>query len=193
MAPAKPAAGGARARLIEAAFHVVARDGLEAASVKTIAEEAGVKAGLVHYHFPSKDAVFEAALRQALEAYVARLVHLRETTPPDRLIGALLTDARGAADQERDYFRMRLSFCARAMSDPPLAALMRALTQDAAAELARLLAAARGAATPSSDDHARARMLKALFDGVMLNLLIDPSFPLQDAVAMTARMLDPSS
>lgn len=46
--------GGSRERLIQAAVQVVARDGLEKASVKAIAAEAGIAPGLMHYHFPDK-------------------------------------------------------------------------------------------------------------------------------------------
>jgi hypothetical protein len=45
-----------RERLIAAAFAVVAREGLEGASVKRIAAQAKVTAGLLRYHFPSRDA-----------------------------------------------------------------------------------------------------------------------------------------
>ena len=69
-----------RDRLIAAAFVVVAREGLEAASVKAIAVEAGITAGLLHYHFPTKDALLEAALRQALDSYIVRVRTRREAT-----------------------------------------------------------------------------------------------------------------
>jgi AcrR family transcriptional regulator len=54
-----------RERLIAAAFAVVAREGLEGASVKRIAAQAKVTAGLLRYHFPTRDLQRAATKRRA--------------------------------------------------------------------------------------------------------------------------------
>ncbi len=51
-----------RAKILEAAFAVLSRDGYENASIKDIAEEAGVAQGLVHYYFKSKQQLVLAVL-----------------------------------------------------------------------------------------------------------------------------------
>jgi AcrR family transcriptional regulator len=66
MAPRKPLAlpvrqersRQTRDRLLDAAEAVLARDGLEGATVPAIAEEAGVAVGSVYRRFPDKDALF---------------------------------------------------------------------------------------------------------------------------------------
>ena len=170
-----------RTRLIDAAFAVVARDGLEAASVKTIASEAGITAGLLHYHFPSKDALLEAALRRALDDYVALARARREKHAPENLLEAFLADARTSVDDDADFFRVRLAFAARALSDPGLSRTFRALTAVAVEETAITLAAAAGRSEVTATDRTRAAALKAGFDGLMLAYLNDPAFPIVDA------------
>lgn len=170
-----------RDRLIDAAFAVVARDGLEAASVKTIAAEAGVTSGLLHYHFPCKDALLEAALRRALDDYVAQARARRAAHPPEDLLQAFLADARAGITKDADFFRVRLAFAARAMSHPELAAVMRELTAAAVAETALTFAVAAGRAKPSAADRLAAAALKASFDGLMLAYLNDPAFPIKAA------------
>src|SRR5882757_6216088 len=86
-APPKPRPA-TRDRLIAAAFRVVAREGLEGASVKSIAAEAGVTPGLLHYHFPTRDALLVAALRQAQADYQDRSRRRRETATPEDLLSA---------------------------------------------------------------------------------------------------------
>lgn len=157
-----------RDRLIAAAFVVVAREGLEAASVKAIAAEAGITAGLLHYHFPTKDALLEAALRQALDGYIVRVRTRREATAREDQIAAFFADARQAVTADADFFRARLAFAVRALAHPPLAAVMRELNALAVAETALTFAAADGRNLAGERDTRLAAILKAAFDGLML-------------------------
>src|SRR5947208_16365752 len=53
-----------RGKILQAAFTVLSRQGYENASIKEIAEEAGVAQGLVHYHFKSKQQLVLAVLAE---------------------------------------------------------------------------------------------------------------------------------
>lgn len=170
-----------RDRLIDAAYAVVARDGLEAASVKTIAAEAGVTPGLLHYHFASKDALLEAALRRGLDEYVERSRLRRAEVKGPTLFDAMLDEACAAVRDDADYFRVRLAFAARAMTHPDFAMVMRELNAVAIAETALTLAAAAGRDTATPADRAAAAALKACFDGAMLAALVDPAFSMEAA------------
>ena len=192
-APAPSAHPTTRDRLIAAAFRVVAREGLEAASVKAIAAEAGLAAGLLHYHFPTKDALLEAALRAGLEAYVAAGRERRAATPAAGQLAALFTEASSALESDADVFRVRLAFAVRALSDPALAQALAEMNAVAAEETALTLAAARGAIAPTAAERDLARVLKAAFDGLILACLTDPAFPIDAArdlllAATTARL-----
>lgn len=180
--PAAPKpASQTRQKLIAATVRVVARDGLDAASVKTIAAEAGITAGLLHYHFPSKDALLEAALRDALDGYLAQARARRLETPPDRQLDALFGAALAAVEADRDLFRLRLQFATRAFNDPALSAVVRELNGAAIAETALALAQAAGRRTPDRADTDLAATLKAAFDGILLTVFNDPGFPLAAA------------
>jgi len=61
-----------RARLLEAARKIVLRDGLERARIADIVAEVGGSQGLVHYHFPSREALLIEMLRTAAEEDVER-------------------------------------------------------------------------------------------------------------------------
>lgn len=170
-----------RERLIDAAYAVVARDGLEAASVKTIAAEAGVTPGLLHYHFATKDALLEAALRRGLDEYVERSRVRRAEIKGAALFDAMLDEACAAVRDDADYFRVRLAFAARAMTHPDFALVMRELNGVAIAETALTLAAAAGRDAATAADRAAAAALKACFDGAMLAALVDPGFSMEAA------------
>ena len=53
-----------REQLIEAAIAVASRDGIDAATVRAVAAEAGVSLGVVHYCFQDKDELLDAMAHQ---------------------------------------------------------------------------------------------------------------------------------
>ncbi|OYY72290.1 TetR/AcrR family transcriptional regulator [Sphingomonas sp. 28-63-12] len=177
-AASNPSPPSTRDRLIDAAFRVVARDGLEAASVKLIATEAGVTTGLVHYHFASKEAMLEAALHRGLQAYLERNRGRRAATPAHQQIEAFFAAAGAAVEPDRDFFKLRLALAARAMTQPALAGAIQAINKAAIDEVALVFAASRGAAEATPRDLALAATLKAAFDGIMLAWINDPQFPI---------------
>ncbi|WP_411339500.1 TetR/AcrR family transcriptional regulator [Sphingopyxis sp. J-6] len=170
---------GTRDKLIDAAFRAVARDGLADTNVKSIAAEAGVNPGLLHYHFASKDALLEAAIESASGRYMAEIDALIAATPRARLFDAYVTFAAATLDANRDLFRVRLALGARAMNDARLAARLEIGNEAVRGRLATVFAAGAGRDTPSDLDRLRARATKAAFEGMMLSWLTNPDFPMR--------------
>ena len=93
-----------RTRILDAAFHVLGRQGYENTSIKDIAEEAGVAQGLVHYHYKSKQQLVLAVLEfvcekvelgvegeaGALQAFEQTKVMLRESRDTNALYVQLI-------------------------------------------------------------------------------------------------------
>src|SRR5262249_56330980 len=81
-----------RERLLDAAVRLIAREGIDNVRIARIATEAGVSAGLVHYHFASRDALLEEAIEHSYErAGDMRLAPLGEgpadpAPPPPALV-----------------------------------------------------------------------------------------------------------
>jgi AcrR family transcriptional regulator len=65
--------GERRARIVAAAGRVIARDGVAAATTRTIAGEAGVNLATLHSLFGSKDALLAAVLEQVTDLTIAAL------------------------------------------------------------------------------------------------------------------------
>ncbi|WDI31426.1 TetR/AcrR family transcriptional regulator [Hyphococcus flavus] len=57
-------------RIIEAALKTFTRDGHAGLTLRNVADEAGIAVGNLTYHFPTKTALIEAMLREALADYV---------------------------------------------------------------------------------------------------------------------------
>jgi AcrR family transcriptional regulator len=66
-------ASGTRDRLLEAAAHVVMREGTAAVTLDAVASEAGVSKGGLLYHFPTKMALLEAVTERWHERFDAAI------------------------------------------------------------------------------------------------------------------------
>ena len=96
-------------------------------------------------------------------------------------IEAFFVEARDTATKDTDFYRARLAFAVRALTHPPLAAILRELNGVAIAETALTFAAARGRDVAAARDLELAATLKGAFDGLMLSWLSNPAFPVEAA------------
>lgn len=87
------AAPDRREQILQAARRVFTKSGYGSSRIKAISEEAGVNEALLYRHFPSKEALFEAAIIEPLQQSVERTLAL-----------GLEADERMTADDaRRDY------------------------------------------------------------------------------------------
>ena len=79
-----PGERGRRAQIVDAALHVMAEHGFRGASIKRIAEHAGLKSpALIYWYFKDKEALFEAMLEEMAPflGVVANAEHLLDEPP----------------------------------------------------------------------------------------------------------------
>lgn len=62
-----------RQRYVEAVWRIAQRDGVERASMRAIAAEAGTSVGMLQHHFTDKDEILVAAIRSRMDAKSAQL------------------------------------------------------------------------------------------------------------------------
>ncbi|GLY72948.1 TetR/AcrR family transcriptional regulator [Actinoallomurus iriomotensis] len=104
--PVAAPAGRADARrnrevVLRTAMRVFAEEGLEA-SLGRIAQRAGVGAGTVYRHFPSKEILLEAVLAEHLEGLVTAAGRWpARATPGDALFGFLIDVIEKTAGRQR--------------------------------------------------------------------------------------------
>jgi TetR/AcrR family transcriptional repressor of nem operon len=88
----RPPSGGARNKLIEAAFSIIRQKGYAATSVDELCARAGVTKGAFFHHFPSKDSLAVAAVNQWSEMSIALFTaapYHHFDDPLDRILGYL--------------------------------------------------------------------------------------------------------
>jgi len=99
-----------RARLVWAARELMARKGIGATSIQEITDTADVGFGSFYNHFPSKEAIAEAVMDEAIESFGAAADRLAERLDdPAEVLAASVRHAvaRAAADEAWGWFLVR--------------------------------------------------------------------------------------
>lgn len=178
-----------RLNLIEACARVLARVGPAGASVRAIAQEAGVSPGLVSHHFGGVEAL-AAATYAHVDAIVARALDCAVATagpdPRDRLI-AYVTASFAAPIADPALLATWIAFWALVPARAEVARLHDEQYAGYRATLERLLADCGVAA---GERRLAAIGITALVDGLWLELCLSPaSFVAGEAQAIATRHL----
>jgi len=109
-----------RRHLAEAAWRVIRRDGLESASVRNVAREAGLSGGSLRHMFGTQAELLVFAMNQVVERITDRLDALDPTGDPQALAERHLLELLPLDDERREENEVWLAFSARALVDPDL-------------------------------------------------------------------------
>jgi AcrR family transcriptional regulator len=164
----------ARARIRDAAITCFAATGFDA-TVRTIAAQAGVSAGLITHHFGSKE-----ALREECDAEVLRrILELKVDTirmPPSQAIGRIA---------ELDEFGSSFGYTLRSVREGGEVgrAFLRGMIDDAREYVAAAIEA--GMVKPSADEEARLELLVTQsVGGMLLQLTLRGETDFSDGAAL---------
>lgn len=95
--------------IISAAREIFVREGHAQLSLRKVADEAGIAVGNLTYHFPTKQALLDAMLRETLADYIdEHLKQFREDrdSPLDILLNVVGFYARNARASHRYFYQM---------------------------------------------------------------------------------------
>jgi AcrR family transcriptional regulator len=156
-----------RRTITEAVLRIGAEQGVEHVSIRVVAAAAGVSIGTVQHHFPTKDALLQAAYVEVLDRIAARIETVALGEDPRLILTAVLAELL-PLDRERAWeTRVHLAFAARAATSPPLADTQRAALSRLRTGLAASFARATGA--PSERCELAAHVAIAVADGLALH------------------------
>lgn len=166
-----------RRELLEATAAVIAAEGIQAATVRRIAQQAGCTTGLVTHYFAEKDDLIIGALRHVHAAAAGRMRMARGRHAAGLgALRAVLLEALPLTSAGQFEWRVWLSFWGVAWASAPLSAEHREryapwhrLIHDLMREAARL-----GQTTPGLDLRDAADRLLALVDGLGLQAMYEP-------------------
>lgn len=181
-----------REEIARALWRVVRRDGIRAASVRTVAAEAGWSAGSVRYYFPDQDGLISFAMNLVSRRVGERIAAIEPKGTATEIALRYLEEVVPLDSERQAEFDVWLSFVAQAQAETgegglrehlgPVHEDLRALCQS----LLRALSDA-GGLRPELELELEVERLHALIDGLALHAVIQPSHTTPDRVRRILR------
>jgi AcrR family transcriptional regulator len=157
-----------RRRIAEVTVDVIARDGLEAATIRRIATELGGPTKIVTHYFYNKHELLVWTYRSLAEQGQRHINEVIARDPND-LVGSLF--AMTATDESKvSLWRVYVAFWDRAARDTAIAELQRMHLDLAIQRIAGIVRARNG---ERGDLHSVSQRLNALVQGISFQALID--------------------
>lgn len=169
----------------DAAVRIMARTGIEGASLRNLATETGLSIGAIRHYFESHDELMVSTMRE-----LGRRIRQRVTTRSDRLLTADLTSPDAVADlvaellaellplgpAHREDMAAWLAFVAAARTQPAFQLVAEEHHEHTLRLIARILEEAtdRGGLPAGLDLGIECFRLSALLDGLTLQAVLRP-------------------
>jgi AcrR family transcriptional regulator len=164
-------------RLLEAAQKLIAKKGLEAASVENIAAAAGYTRGAFYSNFKSKDDLFIELLRRDHEKATAELNALRDRSLPVDHVQSRARDIYGQMYRDNESFLIWTEARMLAVRDARFRAKLNALMTEKRAQIADFIDyfyERVGVAPPLASEQ-MAMGFMSLAEGVKLFMMSSPA------------------
>jgi AcrR family transcriptional regulator len=179
-----------RRDLGHAVWRVIRRDGVDHASVRTVAEEASWSPGALRHYFATQSELLAFAMRLVVERIESRIAALDSAADPREAVERVLHELLPLDDERRAENEVWLAFTARALIDPELRvqhdAVHDALRQACASAIETLAAAGRvNAGTAIA---LQAERLHALTDGLAVHTALRPDLMRPEHIIAVIRL-----
>jgi AcrR family transcriptional regulator len=182
-----------RRELGQAVWRVIQRDGVEAASVRKVAQEAGWSAGSLRHYFSTQSELLTFAMQMVVERVEARVDALEPPADPREAVESRLRELLPLDKERRVENEVWLAFAGRALVDPQLRARHEEVDQELRTACLRALQelGSAGRLRPGLDLELEAERLHGLLDGLALHTAMRPDrMPPQLIRLVLARHLD---
>jgi AcrR family transcriptional regulator len=155
-----------RLELVDATWRIIARNGLEGATMREIALEAGFANGALKPYFPTKDTLLEFAFGHVFNRTNQRVARVTEGKAGLPALRAFSMEVLPLDEERINEARIVIPFWQKAVNDPQKAALYRQSMDEWLTSIKRYLAEARdrGDISTAVDD--------ATLAGQLLNMLL---------------------
>jgi AcrR family transcriptional regulator len=176
--------------LLIAAKEIVAEDGFEALTLKTVSERAGENKAMVSYYFDNKAGLIAAVLDSVIhDEYLDSLDRMKDVAPGER-IPRLVDEMQRMAAWAED-FQVFYELLPHVLRDEVLRKRMAVLYRWYWKMKLEWLGAQDGAAGLADPDLlGLAQLLSAIIDGLAIQTAVDPEMDLANPYRVLARMLE---
>jgi AcrR family transcriptional regulator len=162
-----------RRQILDAAVEVFRRRGFHAASMAEIAKTFGMSAGHIYNYFDSKEAIIEAIVARDIDEFLTLTAQMQGEAD---LRHEMVERVDEGTDRrlDADHASLQIEIVAEASRNPKIADMVRRADATVRRRLIDLVRAAARGPVDEADLVARAELLLALFEGLMLRTLRQP-------------------
>jgi AcrR family transcriptional regulator len=166
-----------RLELVDATWRIIARDGLEGATMREIALEAGFANGALKPYFPTKDTLLEFAFSHVFNRTNRRIARVTEGKAGLPALRAFCMEVLPLDEERINEARIVIPFWQKAINDPQKAAVHQQSMDEWLATLGRYLAEARdsGDVRTAVDDATLASQLLNMLLGAQIVAALAPA------------------
>lgn len=167
-----------RRQILDAAVEVFRRRGFHAASMAEIAKTFGMSAGHIYNYFDSKEAIIEAIVARDIDEFLTLTAQMQGEAD---LRHEMVERVDEGTDRrlDADHASLQIEIVAEASRNPKIADMVRRADATVRRRLIELVRAAARGPVDEADLVARAELLLALFEGLMLRTLRQPEIDRQ--------------
>lgn len=158
-----------RAEIAAALWRVVMRDGLEAASVRRVAAEAGWSTGSLRHYFSTQGELLAFAMELVVRRATERITALPTDGEPREVADRILREVLPLDDERRAEMQVWLAFAMHALVDPDLHDVFARAHANLRGLCVRI-AETLGSPRPARDGE----RLHAFVDGLALHAVVAP-------------------
>jgi AcrR family transcriptional regulator len=159
-----------REELASALWRLVLREGIEAASVRRVAAEAGRSTGSLRHYFVTQSELLAFAMELVTQRVTERVGGHRRSDDPRETAERLLHEVLPLDAERHAEAQVWLAFTARSLVEPQLREL-----RDEAHHGLRALCATAVELLGAPDREREAERVHALIDGLALHAVLDPA------------------
>jgi TetR/AcrR family fatty acid metabolism transcriptional regulator len=179
-----------RRQIIDTAIRIIARDGLNQASLANIAQEAGISKGVISYYFNSKDDLIDQiviSIMEEMKDYIRERVERLDPAPEKlrRYVSSFFEFAQSNSEKYSAFIELWTTISTKDMVNP-----FGSLSyEQCRAYIGKILNDGKKSGEFGSVDiKLTATVLQGLVDGVIIQWLLDPE--LVDLEACQAKVLE---
>lgn len=167
-----------RQELVEAAWRVIARVGIDGVTIREIANESGYSTGTLAHYFADKDDILRVALERADDNIRQRLDAMPTDLDPVEALYRILSEALPLDEDRRFELTLDVNFWARALNRPSLRSLQHGDHDDWRARVLLAVQAVQAVHERAAaiDAGQLTDILVASVDGLGLHGLIYPEY-----------------
>jgi AcrR family transcriptional regulator len=170
---------GRRQEILQAALRCFARNGFHETTIQDIAREASVSHGAIYRYFATKDDIVEAASQRDRRARARRFAEAEQAGTPldviDRLLAGYITRYWPQQDLQP---KLRTQLLGEAVRNPRIRQVVHTHRGEVIDRMSAIIRRAqqRGQIEASLDARAAARVLAAIYEGLLVQQALDSEF-----------------